>query len=215
MTSRSGQRSKQAVVAVGGAKWPELNGRVATTPTRVRPNGARSLAFVRMFVREGRSSRLPHLSPTRRVRTSFDLSLCLVLGEVLDRRVHDFRRENPSRALGVRRTGEGRAKVRAQNLSVLEAERLRKVLGASDRTIDLCITHTCNLQHARTYVKGVCERISRTFVRCHSCIRTLVLPVAETDNALPMMTTTTPPSTPMRRHCALVACVLERSGPAV
>lgn len=188
MTSRSGRLTrqavgaKQAVVAGGGAKWPELKGRTALPPqnlplvvaiaiparARVRPN-VRSI--------EVRAGRPFHRHPARVHRTvsaNFHVRsgvLRDVLSEVLDRRVYDLGRENPGRTLGVRRTGERRAKETAKNLSVLEAERARQVLGAGDRTIDRCVAHGRTVAQRTNERKCgcPCQSYARSIVRSHYC----------------------------------------------
>lgn len=168
-----------------------LKGRVHADASRVRRSRRVSPArsFVRVMVRGGRSTRTPHpFTPSQRVRA---ITRSPVLGqalrEVLDRRINDLRGENPRRTLRIGRSREGRAQVRAQNLSVLEAERTRQIFRACDRAINaLCIGHGHSMNVRSFAVKSTCLSFA--------CVRSFALMIA---NVL-YPCATTPPATPLR-----------------
>ena len=146
-------------------------------------HGAPNRSF-ELCVRESRSSRLPHRSPTRRDSNVRALRLGRVLrAEVVERFADLLRAQTPRRTLRVTRTRVGAAKIRTNDLA-RDTEVVRDLLGPGD----LRVLHTCMVHERSNEVKRMNERISRTFERAV---------VVRVGNAFVMGVMTTPPSTPM------------------
>ena len=159
MTSRSGQ-GQQAVVAVGGAKWPRLNGRFDPTPQTTR--------------------RPPDSNSRSRSRHSIDRTSAIVQRETnasaLERdRLHDVGDERPIDRTMIRERRpfkSHRSRVRRTLGANLHSTlRLRYVLGeVRDRCID----------HVRGQDPGSALCIGRTGERCAQ-VRAQHLPVREAE----------------------------------